>query len=270
MADDFAVPRPAPSSEDGRNRQVFEDEAVVSDYAGAHLLTTSEAILYAAHVPPGSRVLDLGVGTGRTTGHLAPSASTYVGIDYSEAMVTVARQRYPGVDLRVGDAADLSAFADRSADVIVFSYNGLDYLHPDPQRRACLRECRRVLADDGVLLLSRHNPRCLVDWPSGGSARLRRVAAAAYMSARRTVRLVRTRAFWRGSGYVFDAARGGLWTHMTTPGRFCAEAEEHGLEVVRRIGSRAPRRFPSVCHPWHHYVLTHRTSGTAVGRPGVR
>jgi SAM-dependent methyltransferase len=41
----------------------------------------------------GARVLDLGVGAGRTTSFLAPRASTYLGIDVSRKMVRSARRR---------------------------------------------------------------------------------------------------------------------------------------------------------------------------------
>jgi SAM-dependent methyltransferase len=101
-------------------------------------------------------VLDLGVGTGRTTGLLLETAASYVGLDLSPEMVARARRRHPGVDLRVGDASDLSAFADAAYDLVVFSFNGLDALsHPD--RLRALGEMRRVVAPGGRVLFSSLN-----------------------------------------------------------------------------------------------------------------
>ena len=59
--------------------------------------------------------------------------------------------------MRLGDAADLGGFGDGTFDVVVFSYNGIDYLHPVEKRVRCLSEVARVLGRDGVLLLSTHN-----------------------------------------------------------------------------------------------------------------
>ncbi len=110
----------------------------------------------------GREALDIGIGVGRTTPHLLALAASYVGIDYSEGMIEVARRRFPGVDLRHGDARDLSEFADESMGFVMFSFNGLDYVdHAD--RLQVLGEVRRVLAPNGLFLFSSHNRACPKD-----------------------------------------------------------------------------------------------------------
>lgn len=47
-------------------------------------------------LPPGARVLDLGVGTGRTTSFLKEAGATYEGVDVTPEMVEDARRRHPG------------------------------------------------------------------------------------------------------------------------------------------------------------------------------
>lgn len=101
-------------------------------------------------------VLDLGIGGGRTTGLLAPAASTYVGLDIAPEMVALARARFPGADLRVGDAAALSGIPDAAFDLVVFSYNGLDAL--DHGRRAsALAAMARAVRPGGRVLFSTLN-----------------------------------------------------------------------------------------------------------------
>ncbi len=112
-------------------------------------------------LPPGARVLDIGIGGGRTTGLLRPGSSSYIGIDSSPEMVRLARSRYPDADLRLGDARDLSAFPDAGAELVVFSLNGLDCLAHD-ERTSFLRSAHRVLALGGALVFSTHN----LDGPS--------------------------------------------------------------------------------------------------------
>jgi ubiquinone/menaquinone biosynthesis C-methylase UbiE len=114
-----------------------------------------------AHLEPdltASRVLDLGVGTGRTTALLAPAARSYTGVDLAPGMIKLARERHPGVDLRVADARDLRAFADASFELVVFSFNGLDAVRP-AERLVVLSGIRRVLAPGGRALVSSLNLR---------------------------------------------------------------------------------------------------------------
>jgi SAM-dependent methyltransferase len=125
-------------------------------------------------LPPGTRVLDIGVGGGRTTSFLAPAAASYVGLDVAPGMVADARRRFPQADLRVGDARLLADFADGSLDLVVFSLNGLDCLsHQD--RDLFLRECARLLAPGATLLFSTHNldGRSFAERPSVTDARER-------------------------------------------------------------------------------------------------
>ena len=99
------------------------------------------------------RVLDIAVGGGRTTGILARHAASYVGIDIAEGMVQLARGRFPGVDLRVGDARDLDGLAAASFDLVVFSFNGIDSLDHGDRLRA-VRAMRRVVAPTGRVVFS--------------------------------------------------------------------------------------------------------------------
>ncbi|HEY8544967.1 MAG TPA: class I SAM-dependent methyltransferase [Acidimicrobiales bacterium] len=198
-----------------------------------------EATLFADHLRPGMDVLDLGVGAGRTTPHLQGLGGRYVGIDLEPAMVDAARARFPDADLRVGDAADLSAFDDGSFDAVVFSFNGLDYV---TERRRCLAECHRVLRPGGLLLASRHNPRAVLAVP-------RRPTAPLWV-LRRAARLVPTRAFWRGEGTVVEPPSGfngpllrrrpsagtPLPTATATPKRVHRELRDHEFAVVATVG----------------------------------
>jgi len=102
------------------------------------------------------RVLDVGIGSGRTTPHLIGLGRSYVGLDYSPEMVRLARQRTPSADIRMKDARDLSDFADGSVDLVWFSFNGIDYASHEDRLRI-LGEIRRVLARGGAFLFSSHN-----------------------------------------------------------------------------------------------------------------
>lgn len=55
---------------------------------------------------PGEKILDLGCGTGFLAHLISGSGALTTGIDRSEDMIEKARASYPGLDFRVGSAAD--------------------------------------------------------------------------------------------------------------------------------------------------------------------
>jgi len=90
-----------------------------------------------AALPP-ARTLDVACGTGWMTQHLP---GEIVGIDASESMLEIARERVPHGEFVVGDALSLP-FADQSFERLV---TGHFYGHLDePERSLFLAEARRV------------------------------------------------------------------------------------------------------------------------------
>jgi SAM-dependent methyltransferase len=237
-----------------RNPERFDAAEVVEDYRHADDLLPAERTLLEEPLRPGVRVLDLGVGTGRTTRALSEVASRYVGVDLAPRMVAVAAERFPAAELVVGDAADLSRFPDSSFDLVVFSYNGIDYLPDDGARHRCVREVRRVLDDGGTFVFSSHNAQAVLRRPRD-SRRARDWAVAAYASARLLWRHLPTAAFWRRQGYVLDPVRGGLRTWCSTPSVVVAELTAAGYRHRRTVPGDAPRPPRRFLTPWWYYAF---------------
>lgn len=107
-------------------------------------------------VPPGSRILDIGCGTGaQLAGYLAEDRELF-GVDLSPSMLDRARQRLGAeAHLHLGSAADLP-FDDDFFDQILASM----VLHemPHDTRLAVIGEVRRVLRPDGHLLVVEFTP----------------------------------------------------------------------------------------------------------------
>lgn len=110
---------------------------------------------------PNFKMLDIGIGTGRTTHTFAPMTRHYTGIDYAEVMLEQCRKIIPpreNINLIHCDARDLSQFYDRSFDFIMFSLNGIDSVNHD-DRIKILKEVKKVLARDGYFFFSSHSLR---------------------------------------------------------------------------------------------------------------
>jgi len=238
--------------------ELYGDTATVAHYESLGELQPPEAHLFESYVAHGLRILDIGVGGGRTTPWLSSRASHYVGVDYAPEMVEACRRRFDGLDFRVMDAADLSAFADRSFDVVVFSFNGIGHLYPDAARRACLREIHRVLAEDGVFLFSVHNARTLLPhlaksappfaWP-------RTLARLVSANAGRAAAALCSPAFWRDRGYMVIPLHG-MRVRLFRSGRkpMIRELSEEGFCLRDWVSDRYPRNAPNLAIRWYYYA----------------
>jgi SAM-dependent methyltransferase len=111
---------------------------------GAVTSQSVQAMLDAAGVAAGSRVLDVCCGAGYAAAGAAERGAEVVGVDFSPAQVEMARARNPSVRFELGDGCDLP-FADGSFDAVVNAI-GVPHL-PDPDLG--LREALRVLRCGG-------------------------------------------------------------------------------------------------------------------------
>lgn len=243
---------------DHRNLQRYNDPKVVDQYEKAKGLQPCEAIIFGRWLKPGTTILDIGVGGGRTSPYLSQIAARYVGIDYSQGMVDACKRRFPDLDFRYGDATKLEDFGDGEFDVVVFSFNGIDNIPTLEGREQAMREAARVLKPSGVFIVSTHNARSMAVWPQLSAARGAqipwRIVYAVYASIRLAGRVLPREAFWRGCGYVQDPVHGGLATYTATPRHMTPQLEAAGFEVVQIVGGRVPDSTLSIFTPWHYYA----------------
>ncbi len=129
-----------------RDRVLHKPEQTILDYLRADLKNM--------------RMLDIGVGAGRTTFYFAELVKEYIGIDAASNMIDACKERFANagknVSFEVCNVRNMEIFEDNYFDFILFSYNGLDLLN-HAGRLEALREIRRVCKPGGLFYFSSHN-----------------------------------------------------------------------------------------------------------------
>lgn len=97
-------------------------------------------------------VLEAGCGEGYGANLIADVARRVIGLDYDETTVAHVRARYPRVEMRHGNLAELP-LPDGAVDVVV-NFQVIEHLWDQGQ---FVRECLRVLRPGGCLLMSTPN-----------------------------------------------------------------------------------------------------------------
>lgn len=118
-------------------------------FAEPHNEPLFEAVLDAAGVTDGTRLVDLGCGTGRALVLARDRGATGTGVDATAPLLEVARQRLPGATLLLGELDELP-LPDREADAVI-GVNAFQFAAHPP---TAIREAARLLAPGGRLVAS--------------------------------------------------------------------------------------------------------------------
>lgn len=101
-------------------------------------------------LPPHGKVLEAGCGTGRWVFYLLKKGYDIVGVDLAQEALEIAKAYDPSAPLVHGDVCRLE-FESETFDAVM-SLGVVEHFEEGPQK--VLKELRRILSDDGILILT--------------------------------------------------------------------------------------------------------------------
>ncbi|HTW96753.1 MAG TPA: methyltransferase domain-containing protein [Candidatus Methylomirabilis sp.] len=104
-------------------------------------------------VPAGARVLDVGCGNGRLLKVLAERQVKFLGVDQSEALIKICRDKYPEYQFRIGDILNLGEMPEYDFDY-VFCVAVLHHLPGADSRLRALRQLKNKIKSGGKIILT--------------------------------------------------------------------------------------------------------------------
>jgi SAM-dependent methyltransferase len=150
---------------------VYEDEERARAYAtlqfpGTYYLAFRDLPSLIRRYNHGSRALDFGCGTGRSTRFLRNLGLEVIGADISQAMLDQARALDPSGDYHLIRDGILGEFAPGSFDVILAAFT-FDNIPTDEAKADALFGLSTLVAPDGALFLVVSSPAIYVnEWAS--------------------------------------------------------------------------------------------------------
>ena len=218
----------------------------------------------------GRRVLDLGCGTGRALAPLLERGYEVVGCDLSPAMLAVAMERHPGVELHVADMRSLPELGE--FDLVLCLDDAVNYLLDEHELGAAMASIRSVLAETGLLVFDVNTG---VTYETA-FARDRVISDDDRVLAWRGEGLDDERRLAQATIEIFHALPGsGTWIreqsvhvqrHWRDP-ELTGAIDAAGMRVAARVGQRTGAVLDREPDPARHtklvYVASHVTEGGA-------
>ncbi len=210
-------------------------------------LSGAERNLLGELLRPGWRALDIGCGTGRIARAMYHMGAVVDACDLNIDAIDAFRReiKEDEITVHVADARSLP-FQAGVFDLVIFGFNGLDFLHPESERTTSVVEMARVLKDSGVCIFSSHNPLGEVMSPRG----------------MRSLRSWKNKFHQIVSGGIvrqYHRNHQGLILYHALPGRIIRHIEEVAPlrfeRMIDKAGKCSNRLLLTLFSPWPYYVF---------------
>jgi len=136
--------------------KVFDEDSRLngSKAAQVEFLTTVRAI--ESYLKPGDRILDIGAGAGEYSLRFARKGYEVCAVELADANIAAFRKKLresDKIELRQGNALDLSCYADESFDIVLL-FGPLYHLRDEEDRQRAISEAKRVCRSGGKIFFA--------------------------------------------------------------------------------------------------------------------
>ncbi len=131
----------------------FDEKSRLNCSKAARVEFTTTVRYIERYLKKGMRILDIGAGAGEYSFYFANKGYQVNAVELADKNVVEFRKKLTdstNIDLRQGNALDLSYFADETFDIVLL-LGPLYHLHDREDRNMAIREAKRVLKKEGIL-----------------------------------------------------------------------------------------------------------------------
>jgi len=125
---------------------------IAEDFSRTRIQVWEELKFLEKYAQENEKILDLGCGSGRLYELFKEKTIDYYGVDFSNKLIEIAKNRYPQFKFQVADALNLP-FPNNFFDK-VFSIAVLHHIPSEELRLQFLKGIRKVLRPEGKLILT--------------------------------------------------------------------------------------------------------------------
>lgn len=135
---------------------LFDENSRLNRSKAARVEFTTTVAYIEKYLKQGMRILDIGAGAGEYSLYFANQGYRVHAVELADKNVAEFRRKINGnmdIDLRQGNALDLSDFEDETFDIVLL-FGPLYHLHGKTDRNTAIQEAKRVLKQDGTLFVA--------------------------------------------------------------------------------------------------------------------
>lgn len=136
--------------------EVFNEDIRLNKSKAARIEFITNVKYIENYLKSDSKILDIGAGAGEYSLYFADKGYEVDAVELADNNIRAFRKKITSkhsINLRQGNALDLSFYDDKSFDIVLL-FGPLYHLHNEEDRQKCILEAKRVCKDDGALFFA--------------------------------------------------------------------------------------------------------------------
>jgi len=136
--------------------KIFDEDSRLNRSKAARVEFLTTVKFAQMYLKQGSKIIDIGAGAGEYSLYFAKQGYSVTSVELADDNIAAFRKKMThdvDIDLRQGNACDLSEFGDSSFDVVLL-LGPLYHISNAKERKKCIDEARRICKKDGIIFFA--------------------------------------------------------------------------------------------------------------------